>query len=286
MLVAVDDSGETRRVTSAALAFPWPAGSRAYGVMATRTAWAAERPGYVRVAVERQIRGVATRTARMLARRWPGMTVAVVDEAPIPAILSAAKRCSACAVVVGWRGHSLVRRIFTGGSVSRAVVRAAGCAVLVVKGRRRDVRRLVVGIDDALAISGVVTRFVAALEPPRGGSVTLVSVVEPRRLPSLGLLPSHTRAVIAHQVKQEHDARLTLAQRRLDRLTAVITRAGWKAETVVRSGVPLVELLDAAKDADAVVVGARGAGGFEGLLLGSVADGVLQHAKTSVLIVR
>src|SRR6185436_1360822 len=123
-------------------------------------------------------------------------TVGVVDQPPVAGILTVARSCAARTIVVGWRGHSLLRRMFEGGSVSRAVVRAAPCPVLVVKGHARDVRRLVVGVDGSTCASAAAT-FVAMLVPPRGGSVTLVSVVEPRRMPSLGLLPSATRAVIA-----------------------------------------------------------------------------------------
>ncbi len=49
---------------------------------------------------------------------------------------------------------------------------------------------------------------------------------------------------------------------------------------------PAHALIDAAEEADLVVVGARGRGGFEGLLLGSVADRVAEHASTPVAVVR
>ena len=55
---------------------------------------------------------------------------------------------------------------------------------------------------------------------------------------------------------------------------------------VVHSDSPASAILSAAKDADLVVVGARGHGGFSGLRLGSVATQVISHAPCPVLLVR
>lgn len=49
---------------------------------------------------------------------------------------------------------------------------------------------------------------------------------------------------------------------------------------------PASAILDAAKDADLVVVGARGHGGFAGLHLGSVSTQLITHAPCAVLVVR
>ena len=45
------------------------------------------------------------------------------------------------------------------------------------------------------------------------------------------------------------------------------------------------EIINAGKDADMIVVGSRGAGGFTRLMMGSVAAQVAQHAHCPVLIV-
>ena len=54
---------------------------------------------------------------------------------------------------------------------------------------------------------------------------------------------------------------------------------------VVREGSTSKVLLDQAKDADILVVGARGHGGFTGLLLGSVANAVINHAPCPVAVI-
>jgi len=56
---------------------------------------------------------------------------------------------------------------------------------------------------------------------------------------------------------------------------------------VVREGAPAGVLLDVSRDvgADLVVVGARGRGGFVGLLLGSVATQVVNHARVPTVVV-
>jgi nucleotide-binding universal stress UspA family protein len=51
------------------------------------------------------------------------------------------------------------------------------------------------------------------------------------------------------------------------------------------SGFAVKELVDASEDADLLVVGSRGGGGFARLLLGSVSSQVLQHAACPVVTV-
>ena len=53
----------------------------------------------------------------------------------------------------------------------------------------------------------------------------------------------------------------------------------------VVAGHPVRALLDTARDADLLVVGCRGHGGFRGMLLGSVSQHVAAHATCPVLVV-
>jgi nucleotide-binding universal stress UspA family protein len=51
------------------------------------------------------------------------------------------------------------------------------------------------------------------------------------------------------------------------------------------SGLPAQLLIDASKDADLVVIGRRGGGGFAGLMMGSVSSQVSHHAACPVVVI-
>jgi nucleotide-binding universal stress UspA family protein len=287
VLVAVDDSPTARSVAAATLAFPWPEAARVHGVLATSTPATVGRPEYVRGVLKRSLQHAASRTERPLVKRWPGASVVLRDRPPVDAILAEAKRLGARAIVCGWRGHSALLRMLTGGSVSRGVVRRAQCPVLVVKRRPRDIRHLLIGLDGSPNAERAVA-FVTRLTAPPGGRATLVRVVEPLRLHTVALLPGTVRATLSREVAAENASRLAQARRDVERAARVLARAGWRVRTLVREGVPLPELLQAVKAgrAHVLVVGARGAGRMRGLLLGSVAQGAVERADVPVLVVR
>jgi len=156
-----------------------------------------------------------------------------------------------------------------------------------VASRSGSFRSLLIGVDGSREARQAVS-FVASLTPPPGGQVTVLRVVEPGRLPSLGLLPARVRAHLEAEVSNVRAATTRAAQRDVDRAVARLERSGWRARGEVRMGVPLAELLAAIKTtrADLLVVGARGVGRVERMLLGSVADAVTKRAPIPVLVVR
>jgi len=136
--------------------------------------------------------------------------------------------------------------------------------------------------------AALLVAFVAGLKPPHGGRVTLLRVVEPVRPPSMGLLPASVRAVVGGQVAALEAQRLRTARPEVESAARQLRRSGWRVRTAVRSGIPLSDLLKAVAvtRANVLVVGACGVGDVERLLLGSVAEGVLNRSPVSVLIVK
>ena len=148
-------------------------------------------------------------------------------------------------------------------------------------------RRVVVGVDGSPHSRRAVL-FLTRVEPPRGGRVAVVRVVEPVRVPSMPLVPAPMRAQIAGQAEAVNRSRVATARRQVEAAAAVLAKAGWRARGVVRTGLPLAEILAAvrAERADLLVLGARGAGAVTHFLLGSVAEAAVKQAPVEVLIVK
>ena len=285
VLVASDGSIHSRRATSVAVEFPWPEPSHGRAVVARRTR-AEYRRSILLTALDRNADLAGRAARRALSRRWAEADVAIVDKAPADGVLAEAGRFDANVIVVGWRGHSRTRRLLMG-SVSRAVARRATSPVLVVRRRPAHVSRIVVGLDESANARRAVA-FVAALRAPRGAEVTLVTALEPMGVPSRTLVPAAVRASVAADVERVNAERTRSAKAAQARAADQLRRHGWRVKLVVTIGEPLRELLAAAGSARAhvVVVGARGVSGVRQLLLGSVADGVLNHCPATVLVVR
>jgi nucleotide-binding universal stress UspA family protein len=69
---------------------------------------------------------------------------------------------------------------------------------------------------------------------------------------------------------------------------AVVAERGEGTEVTYDAyrGAPANGLIEASHDADLLVVGARGLGGFRGLALGSVSDQCVRHSACPVVVVR
>jgi nucleotide-binding universal stress UspA family protein len=130
--------------------------------------------------------------------------------------------------------------------------------------------------------------LVARLVAPPDGRVTLVTVAESLTPSSPGPAIGGIRSTIAREVRRINAESVRVAKKALNRAAAELERCGWRTRTQLWTGEPLRELMTAVDDAEPqlLVVGARGTGGVRHLLLGSVAEGVLNRSHVPVLLAR
>lgn len=75
------------------------------------------------------------------------------------------------------------------------------------------------------------------------------------------------------------------AQAETDKVVAALGGARPASVTVTAiQGIPAEEIINAGADADMIVLGSRGGGGFARMLLGSVSANVVEHAQVPVTI--
>ena len=285
VLVASDGSLSGTAATVTATHFPWPAGTRADGVVARESGTNEE---WLRMsdAFEQAARLTAEAAGRTLENRWADARVRVVEGPPAVAIVRASRRAGTDVIVMGWRGHGVMRRVLSG-SVSRMVVRAAPCSVLVVRRALRDLHTIVVGVDGS-AQSTRAVELAARFQPPKAARMVLVTAAPLMSDPSNPLLPIDIRKSAASGVANINKRRVAEARANLNQLAKRPRAAGWRVDVAVTNAAPLESLLSAVTDsrADLLVVGATGASQLRRLLLGSVAQGALDRSPVPVLVVR
>jgi nucleotide-binding universal stress UspA family protein len=229
-------------------------------------------------------RGVLDAARAALAGRGFAIETDVAVGDPKAEIVRIAEEWRADLLVLGARGLGGIAR-FLLGSVSLAVAHHVRCPVLVVKGRPRKLGSVLVAVDGS-EDSFRAVRFLQSLPLPRQTKVRLLSVVEPLRYPASA--PSALRGQLARMIKELESERRGQLEKVLEQAA---TQFDDKITRVTRStptGDPasVITASAASFDADLIVVGARGQGGMARLLLGSVSEKVLRHARCPVLIVK
>ncbi|MBE3001815.1 universal stress protein [Nocardiopsis sp. HNM0947] len=220
-------------------------------------------------------------SAEYAAATHPDLSVAVVlapEEAPAVLINEARGQD---VIAVGSRGLGSVRALMHG-SVSVKTSSEAPCPVVVVpeaEGPRGHRGRIVVGVDGSDS-SRRALRFALREARDTDSSVVVVNSWEvplpedaasraddPRSLHE-EVFDRQSEEIVAGvlaEVADEHTEELDIS--------AVRVQAD-----------PVTALLDEGDDADLVVVGSRGRGGVAGLVMGSVSQGVLHHARMPVAV--
>lgn len=285
LLLPGDGSPSAKAALLVARRFPWPGPVHATGLVALGdSAWSIVSRRFSRSLAE-ALQFEAESLRQRLLQDWGDSTVEERNESPATAILNEARRLPADAIVMGWRGHGTFKRLLAG-SVSRRVVAAAPCPVLVARSAPARMRRFVIGFDGRPPSRRAI-RFLSRLKPEPRNLAVVVTVVDPMPFPRTARLPRATREALRAEVVRINRRSLEQARRKADRAAAVLRRAGWRVRPQVMLGAPLASLLGAASEAGAnvLVVGARATSGVARLLLGSVAAGALDRAPMPVVIV-
>lgn len=202
------------------------------------------------------------------------------------ALVAEADEADADLIVVGHRGRGRMSMML--GSTANYVLHHTARPTVVIRGEfTTPPKRVVVGVDDHDLGEGDA--------PPSGENESVRALrwayglpgVEEVRVIHSWFLPALAVGMFA-TVAAEMESMDEGAQEIVDRVLAV---AGPPPEGVrvvgepVR-GTPGFALIEASRDADLVVVGSRGRGGFTGLLLGSTSAEVASHAHAPVAIIR
>ena len=203
------------------------------------------------------------------------VTSELVVAAAAPALLRQAH--DAELVVVGSRGLGGFAGLLVG-SVGVAVAAHAPCPVVIVRSRPDvppAVGRVVVGADGS-ELSAAAIEFAFQAAARRGVSLTAVRAWTP----PFSAYPT----LVVPLDRIEAAERCTLLES-LESARRTFPEVEVQAR-LVRDHHPGRAIIEASADADLVVVGSRGHGGFAGLLLGSVSQSVLEHANCPVVVVR
>ncbi|MET8130604.1 universal stress protein [Streptomyces sp. NPDC005251] len=279
LVVGVDGSG------SSLLAVDWAVDEAARHGLTLRLVHGARWERYERAlpsfttgrpAAEVMARNIVATCTERAGLREPTVKVSgeVLPDDAVSVLLHAAP--DAFALVVGERGRGEVSGLLLG-SVSLTVAARAVCPVVVARGAEPDVRgslgRIVVGVGAAAEHTGAV-RFAAREAQARGCALTAVRAWR----------HSGEHPLAASDASPAPDER---ASAELENALREVVRdhPGLSVQRRVLEGPTHRVLLDAAADADLIVVGAERRHGRFGLQLGRAAHTLLHHSACPVVIV-
>ncbi|WAX81491.1 universal stress protein [Streptomyces sp. KMM 9044] len=215
---------------------------------------------------------VLERAVAFVGSRRPGLECSTELAEGHPAWVLAEHTHHASQVVVGSRHLGATRQLFGSAAVALPLTAHAACPVVVLREPEHTAQQppyLVVGVDGGPhAAAAVDLAFEEA--SLHGAALRALYVWHP---PLLGVLDEHAALQECRRLLAETVAGHTAAHPEVELHHEVV------------KGHPVDRLTEASAHAVGLVVGTRGRGGFSGMLLGSVSQGVLHHARCPVLVV-
>ncbi len=140
-------------------------------------------------------------------------------------------------------------------------------------------KNIVVGVDGSKS-SLKALEWAAEIAKERKSELTVLMAWVPSLPPLAGMSPSYS-------THDDSDPASATKQKLTESIHAVLgPEPAVRVHPVIRAESAAKALIEASDDADLLVVGRRGRGGFKGLLLGSVSHHVAAHARCTVVVVR
>jgi len=220
--------------------------------------------------VQAESERVRRELAAQAERHGLAADAAVATGLPDREMVAAAERLGAGLLVVGARTEGGLGRLL--GSSADRVVRRSRRPVLVVRGELPVPPRRTLLPVDLSPLSAQAFTFGRKLLAALGGEGTAEAL----------FVLSVLQRQVAPQFTPEQIDRFAAAE-----LERFVEAHGEGASCRVRTGSPRHEILAEAVEiaADLVILGTHGLGGFDRLVIGSVAADIVRHAPVSVLVV-
>lgn len=282
----------------------WPEGSLVKIVSVAEipippAAWAMPIPGssyeqLEKIIEERSTDSITQATARFgeIAGHKIEVRTKTLTGDPKSALLDEAERWGANLIVVGTHGYNAFERFWLG-SVSRTVLAHAKSSVQIV--RKRKTQEVVGGpMKILLAVDGsecsnAAVEEIANRPWPTGTEVQIISVIHLpfAPTPEIWALPNSYYSQLEKSGSEQADVVINTAALRLresneERETPLTL----SSKAIVGHAEEIIIEVAKTWEADLIVLGSHGYGGFQRFLLGSVSQAVASHAPCSVEVVR
>jgi nucleotide-binding universal stress UspA family protein len=224
-------------------------------------------------ALDRSLRGAEASLADLEVERRlrPGRAApALIEEAGTADLL-----------VIGRRGAGGFEGLLLGSTAEHCARHSPSPTVVVSAPLRPPRGRVVVGVDGSMQAQRALA-WAVEHAARREARVEVLGVYETYSAPG----PYGGEFMRIASPESEQRFRRRVERVTAESLAAVDVPTGVAVDTSVEAGHPANVLIERSTEADLVVVGSRGLGGFSGLLLGSVSRQLLHHGASPVAVVR
>ncbi len=302
ILLAVDQSKDSKGVIRLLQKLKWPAGSTLNLLHVTAlgdempTAGSSRSRKKKLVDSEKLSLAVQSELHRLeeqLASDTLQVQSMVLSGVPGKEILHVIQKKKIDLVIVGSRGLSRISGLLLG-SVSEWILNDASCSVLIGrptshKAKSSSILKVLLAIDGS-DDSWKAVEFLNGVGLPAGSTVTLLHVVRKHMYETEQFVDSagKSQAEFSKLAKDLCRDRSAVGVRLLQDTRKVLDSLPFTIKERMALGHEAKEILKTARQqkVDVVLMGSKGLTGLRRLLMGSVAQTVSQHAPCSVLVVR